>query len=60
MAHIRSLQKAATTFRNLRRTGILAGRRSQGRYSPIEEEEVDWHEEDDPGAVQPMKKGEIP
>ena len=28
------------------------------RNSPVEEEEeVDWHEEDDPAAVQPVKKG---
>ena len=39
--------------------GILADRRSQDRDSPVEEE-VDWHEEDDPRAVQPVKKGETP
>ena len=26
----------------------------------MEEEEVDWHEEDDPRAVQPVKKCETP
>ena len=56
MTHIRSSQKAATTLRNLQRVGILTDRRSQNRDSPVEEEEVDWYEEDDLGAVQPMKK----
>ena len=50
----------ATAFCNLQHAGILTDRRSQGRDSPVEEEEVDWHEEDDPGAVQPVKKGETP
>ena len=26
----------------------------------MEEEEVDWHDEDDPRVVQPVKKGETP
>ena len=26
----------------------------------VEEEEVDWNEDNDPRAVQPMKKGETP
>ena len=60
VTHIRSSQKAATAFCNLQCTGILADHRSQGRDSPVEEEEVDWHEEDDPGAVQPVKKGDTP
>ena len=49
MTHIRNSRKAATAFRNLQRNGIIADRRSQDRGSPVEEE-VDWHEEDDPGA----------
>ena len=60
MTHIQSSSRVATTFCNLRRDGILANRRSQGRGSPIEEEEVDWHEEDDLVAIQPVKKGETP
>ena len=60
MTHIRSSRKAATAFRNLQHAAILAARPVQDRDSPVEEEEVDWHEEDDPGAVQPAKKGETP
>ena len=60
MNHIQIFQRAATAFCNLQRTGILDDHRAQGRDSLVEEEEVDWHEEDDPGAVQPMKKGETP
>ena len=60
VTHIRNLQRTATAFRRLQRDGILADRRSQDRESPVEEEEVDWHEEDDPRAVQPVKKGETP
>ena len=60
MTHIRNSRRAATAFRNLQRNGIIADRRSQDRESPVEEEEVDWHEEDDPRAVQPGKKGETP
>ena len=59
MTHIRNAQRAATAFRNLQRDGIIADRRSQDRESPVEEEEVDWHEED-PRAIQPVKKGETP
>ena len=51
MTHIRSSQKAATAFSNLQPDSILADHRSQGRDSLVEEEEVDWHEEDDPGVV---------
>ena len=58
--HIQSSRRVATAFRNLQRAGILNDRRSQGRDSPIEEEEVGWHEEDDLGAVQPVKKGDTP
>ena len=60
MTHIGSSRRAATTVRNLQRNGIIADRRSQDRESPVEEEEVDWHEEDDPRAVQLVKKGETP
>ena len=61
MTHIRNSGRAATAFRNLQRDGIIADHRSQDRESPVEEEEeVDWHEEDDPRAVQPVKKGETP
>ena len=56
---MQSSQRAATTFHNLQRDGILTDRRSQDRDSPVEEE-VDWHEEDDPRAVQLAKKGETP
>ena len=58
VTHIQSSQKVATTFCNLQRTGIFADSLSQGRDSPVEEEEVDWHEEGDPGDVQPVKKGD--
>ena len=58
MTHIRNSQRAATAFCNLQRNGIIADRRSQDRESLVEEEEVDWHEEDDPRAVQPGKKDE--
>ena len=60
MTHIWSSQRAATAFRNVQHDGILSNHRSQGRDSPVEEEEVDWHEVDDLGVVQPVKKGEIP
>ena len=60
MSHIQNSQRAATAFRNLQHDDIIADRRSQDRESPVEEEEVDWHEEDDPRAVQPVKKGETP
>jgi len=60
VTHIRNSRKAATAFRNLQRDGIIADRRSQDRGSPVEEEEVDWHEEDDPGADRAGKKGETP
>ena len=60
MTHIRNSRRAATAFRNLQRNGIIADDRSQDRESPVEEEEVDWLEEDDPRAVQPVKKGETP
>ena len=60
MTHIRNSRRVATAFRNLQRNGIIADRRSQDRESPVEEEEVDWHEEDDPRAVQLVKKGETP
>ena len=39
---------------------ILGDHRSQDRDSQVEEEEVDWHEEDDPRAVQPVKKDKNP
>ena len=58
MTHIRNSRKVATTFCNLQRNGIIADRRSQDGGSPVEEEEVDWHEEDDLGADQAGKKGE--
>ena len=48
----------ATTFHSLQRGGILTDYCSQGRDSIVEEEEVDWHEELDLVAVQPVKKGE--
>ena len=60
MTHIQNSQRVATAFRNLQRNGIIADRRSQDRESLVEEEEVDWHEEDDPRAVQPVKKGKTP
>ena len=60
VTHIRDSRRAAIAFRNLQRNGIIADRRSQDRESPVEEEEVDWHEEDDPHAVQSVKKGETP
>ena len=60
MTHIRSLLKAATAFCNLQRVGILATHHPQGRDSLVEEDEVDWHEEDDPTAVEPNKKGQTP
>ena len=60
MTHIRNSRRAATAFCNLQRNGIIADCRSQDRESPVEEEEVDWHEEDDPRTVQPVKKGETP
>ena len=60
MTHIRSSRKAAIAFGNLQHDGILDDRRSQGRDSLVEMEEVDWHEEDNPGAVQQVKKGETP
>ena len=50
----------ATAFYNLQHNGILANRRSQGRDSLVEDEKVDWHEEGDLNAVQPVKKGETP
>ena len=60
VTHIRSPRKVAIAFCNLQRTGILPGGCSQGRDSPIVEgeEEVDWHEEDDPATIQPMMKGD--
>ena len=57
--HIRSSQKVAIAFCNLQHTRRLANHHSQGRDSPVEEEEVDWPEEGEPGAVQPVKKGDI-
>ena len=60
MTHIQSSQRVATAFCNLQLAGILADRRSQGGDSLVEEEVVDWHEEDDPVAVQTVKKGETP
>ena len=60
MTHIQNSWRAATAFCNLQHDGIIADRRSQDRESPVEEEEVDWHEEDDPRAVQPGKKDESP
>ena len=45
------LRKAATAFCNLQCSSILADGGSQGRDNSVQEEEVDWHEEDDPGVV---------
>ena len=51
MTHIWNSQRAATAFHNLQRDAIIVDRRSQDRESPVEEEEADWHEEDDPRVV---------
>ena len=60
MTHIWNSQRAATTFRNLQCDGILADCRSHDRDSPVDEEEVDWHKEDDPSPIQLVKKSETP
>ena len=60
MTHIWNSRRSATALRKLQYDGILADRRSQDRDSQIDEEEVDWHEEDNPRAVQLVKKGETP
>ena len=56
VSHVRRSRKVAIASCNLQHAGILDDRRSQGRDSPAEEE-VDWHEEDDPGAIQLVEKG---
>ena len=55
MTPIRNSQKVATTFRNLQHVSILATHQPQDRHNLVEEQQVDWHEEDDPSSLESDK-----